>query len=153
MKKNIFILALFSILSVSCIHANESSERGIAVSDSRVTLNQTDKETVLKMILSHPDLQMFLHPEVAGRIPVKVMGDSQFNNDLQIVMFGEQVQFVAPGVDTEAVPVWEIVDFTRSGNGVFRFMLRYAIEGVRVEGAIKRSGSSWQFTEFRVSET
>lgn len=114
-------------------------------------MEKQDKEEVLRLILDHPDLQQYFHPEVKGRVPVRIKTTEELGNNLSIEKFGKSVE-ISPSFDSgNDTPLVEIVEFQKSNDQV-SFEIAYDIEGIVVKGNLEKGGGKWSVKEFLVSE-
>ncbi len=137
----VLILTLFT--QVGCGNTSR-------IDSEEIEMSSKDRELVIKMILDHPDLQQYLHPELLERIPVKVSHSSFSNQDISISKFGESV-LISSEKSTANSPNLDFVTFSEVGNSI-KFEIAYDIEGVTVKGLASKTGDSWNFSNFEVYE-
>ncbi|MEZ4968912.1 MAG: hypothetical protein R2814_04485 [Flavobacteriaceae bacterium] len=106
-------------------------------------LDKKDKEKIIETIMSTPDFQMFLHPNVEGRLPVQLVKNEFVTSDLNIFSNGFQVQFV----DSLTLPEGKEHQITLGNIDCFgskiSYFIYYPIEGVIISGKILKKDSSW----------
>ena len=112
----------------------------------------SEKEVLFKMILDHPDFQQYLHPELEGRVPLKVKSNDELGTDLSIEKFGQAIRFVDAVDSDENTPLLDVVAFNISGKQV-RFDIRYEIEGVTLRGMLEQDAGEWKFKSVEVFES
>jgi hypothetical protein len=78
---------------------------------------------VVKQILQHPEISMYLHPEVEGRVPV-VLQSNFVDRELKLILFGKPVIVVT---DSKKQLITNIY-FSFFKNG--EVSIRYPVEGV-----------------------
>lgn len=113
-------------------------------------MNNTDKELVIKMILDHPDLQQYLHPELIERVPIKISNISVSNQSLSIRKFNKLVEVVTDKSDNKS-PSLDFISFIQEENNV-NFEISYNVEGVTIKGIAKKIDGRWSFIDFDVYE-
>jgi hypothetical protein len=110
-----------------------------------------DNEIIVSMILSHPDLQSYLHPEVAGRLPIKVITTKEMGVNYSMEQHGMPVAFYTNKSEEGNNAFIQFKSFVVM-NDECVFELAYPIEGVVVNGKVKKINNSWAFSEFGVVE-
>lgn len=103
---------------------------------------------VIQSILDHKDLQVYLHPEVAGRVPLKVRTGGYFDEDIEIQKFGRRVVVTNSPIEG---PHIEFKDFTQENKEV-HFSFVYEEEGLLVEGDLTLNGEEVSFHRYLVIE-
>jgi hypothetical protein len=114
-------------------------------------MSSADNAAVLKMILDHPDLQQYLHPEVEGRVPVRIKSNDALGTDVSVEKFGKPVAFVTTAAATEDAPVLDVKAFDVAGDTV-TFRIDYAAEGMTAKGELEKTGGQWSFKSFEAVE-
>ena len=108
----------------------------------------SDVDAVLQAVLTHDAFAPYLHPEVRGRVPVRVSGKALPNEPLSLSLHGKPVERVeAPA----AGPVVEIQQWSVS-EGTARVALRYDVEGVRGAFELGKDGGHWRVVQAQVVE-
>ena len=148
--QRIAAFALVSGFVVAACSVNGGVNDGLA--SGAKTMSSNEKATLFKMILDHPELQQYLHPEVAQRVPVRVKSNAELGSDLAVEKFGQTIKFVdGAGVD-EDLPVLEVVTFEISEDRV-DFLIRYEVEGVTLRGVLAKEADEWTFEAIEIVET
>lgn len=115
-----------------------------AGAQSRLTTE--DYSQLLQAVLDHGSLAPFLHPEVPGRLPVKVTGVLMKGATVQ--KFGKPVEFLEQA-DSEAVLI--IRELLVEGPKA-RVVLVYPIEGVSGRFVLSRGKGGWKVDSANVLE-
>ena len=113
-------------------------------------ISNSEKAQILELVLTHPDLKQYFHPELKGRVPVKILRSADFGEDVSLSLLGEEVLIVDDRL-SEDDPVFEIVTFNLSDDAV-ELRLNYRIEGVGVEASLKKDAGEWHITEYEAYE-
>ncbi len=141
----IFLLFASVLLLMAC-----GSDAEVNEEDKIVSIN--DKEAIFTMILAHPDLQQYLHPEVKGRIPLKVKSNEILGVNISVTKFDKPVEFHASSNAAEDAALLEVVAFdVNADKAVFEIL--YAIEGITIKGALEKHNDQWSFVEFEITES
>ncbi|MFC4220014.1 hypothetical protein ACFOWS_07710 [Flagellimonas marina] len=106
-------------------------------------MDKKDKEKIIEAIMATPDFQMFLHPNIEGRLPVQLVKNEFITSDLNIFSNGFQVQFV----DSLTLPEGKEHQITLgkidcTGSKI-SYSIYYPIEGVIISGKILKKDGSW----------
>lgn len=112
-------------------------------------LSASERSSLLKMIVDHPDLQPYLHPEAAGRVPVKVKSNQALGSSLSLEKFGQPVRFVA---SSEGAAVLEVLEFRLDEDRV-AFSIFYEVEGLTLRGTLVRRQDQWTFEDVEAFES
>ncbi len=147
-KYNIwFILFLTSVLMlIACDSGIKTTTEKVGVS------GKNDKEIIFSMIIEHPDLQQYFHPEEESRTPLKVKSNKTLGTDLSIMKFGKPVEFYISTDFDSSFPLFEVVLFSIVDNKA-TFDILYAVEGVTARGELKKQNNQWSFVEFNIFES
>jgi hypothetical protein len=103
-----------------------------------------EREKILEAIIETPDFQMFLHPEVEGRLPVQLVKNEFVTTDLFMKNNGYKVQFrdslILPDGMMHRIRVTNIdCEEKRLQYSVF-----YPVEGAVITGSIYKLDSIWK---------
>ncbi len=139
-----YFLLITTLILAGCDYKNEPI-------NTETIVTNAEKEVLFKMILDHPDLQQYLHPNSAGRVPLKIKSNDELGTNLSIHKFGEQVEFVDFVGSSKNIPVFEIISFKINNNRVM-FEALYDIEGVTIKGILTKNANRWSFKEVEVFE-
>lgn len=139
-----YFLLITTLILAGCDYKNEPINTEMIVTNA-------EKEILFKMILDHPDLQQYLHPNSAGRVPLKIKSNDELGTDLSIHKFGKRVEFVDFVGSSKNIPVFEIISFKINNNRVM-FEALYDIEGVTIKGILTKNANRWSFKEVEVFE-
>lgn len=146
----IFLLAFYMIFMVSVFsckknkpsvinHKTQTNQPSLV----QECLSNKDKANIIEAILTTSDFQMFLHPNLKGRLPIKLVKNQFVSSDLKIVSNGVQVQFVDSLTHPEGGEHQiTIEDIDCSGFKIL-YSVYYPIEGVIISGKILKKGDSW----------
>ena len=95
---------------------------------------------VLKLIVDHPALAPYLHPEVVGRVPLMV-SDHLLEPGVTPSKFGQPLRIVHDR-DVGAQPHLRILSFEVDGSRA-KAVVEYKVEGVRVEFDLRSNSHGW----------
>jgi len=95
---------------------------------------------VLKLIIDHPALAPYLHPEVAGRVPL-VISDHLLEPGVTPSKFGQPLLIVADR-EAGARPHLRILSFEMDGSRA-RALIAYKVEGVEAQFTLERDSKGW----------
>src|SRR6266571_4655631 len=105
---------------------------------------------VLKLIVDHPTLAPYLHPEVAGRVPLAV-SDHLLAPGVTPSKFGQPLRIVHDR-DVGAQPHLRIMSFELDGSRA-KAVVEYRVEGVRAVFDLRgNSNGWWTVVDARVTE-
>jgi len=124
-------------------------DRGKMANEDKKMVNAS-RENILQMIIDHNDVQTYLHPEVAGRVPLMIISNED-TSGLDVEFYGKPVKFVSKADVSEDAAVLE-VDKLSINDGNAEFLLHYNIEGVEIKGAAIRKDAEWVLDDILVSE-
>lgn len=95
---------------------------------------------VLKLIIGHPALSKYLHPEIEGRVPL-VVSDHLLESGVTPSKFGKPVRILS---DREAgtLPHLRFTSFEVEGTRATA-SLEYKVEGVEAVFTLETSPSGW----------
>ncbi len=136
------------LISSGCKNAGKTkAENSGSKEKSETTKNcfsKIEKEKALETILGTNDFQMFLHPEVEGRLPVKMVVNEFVTPDLKITSHERPVVFkdslILPYGDILRLRITEM-DCTKM---VFSYSIFYPMEGAVLTGTAKKVKSEWE---------
>jgi len=105
---------------------------------------------VLKLIVDHPALAPYLHPEVVGRVPL-VVSDHLLEPGVTPSKFGRPLQIVPErGVGTR--PHLRILSFEVDGSRA-KAVVEYRVEGVQAVFDLRQSKGWWTVVDAKVVRT
>ncbi len=146
MKKSILItLAVIGL--ISCKEVNKST--------TAKTENQKKSEAaiIVQKILDVPQIQWMYHPEIEGRIPVKVLETKQIKKGLHLTKFGKKVQILsASDLKNKKGKDCVFITYQQTTKDTLSFKLSYPLEGVAAHGKLIRKGNKWKVLNTAVSE-
>ncbi len=146
MRGRIGLVLLFFTMAAltACAAGGGRDKKGAA-------LEGDGKEIVFKLIIDHPDLQQYFHPELTGRIPLKVKSADLAAAGPKIEKFGKPVEFFSSSAPLADAPYLEVISLhMESGRAVFE--LFYAEEGVSIKGVMLKQDGQWAFEDYEVYE-
>ncbi len=110
---------------------------------------KNDDAEILRAVLTHERFAMYLHPDVAGRVPVVVSGEARPRGPVDLELHGAAVSIV----DTAPADAAVVLISTWSIEGdTAHVALGYPIEGVVASFDLARSDAGWRVTEADVAE-
>src|SRR6266481_5158220 len=95
---------------------------------------------VLKLIVEHPVLAPYLHPEIAGRVPL-VVSDHLLEPGVTPSRFGQPLRIV-PDREVGTKPHLRILSFDVDGSRA-RAVVEYKVEGVQAVFDLRRDSKGW----------
>ena len=105
---------------------------------------------VLKLIVEHPALGPYLHPERVGRVPL-VVSDHLLEPGITPSRFGQPLRIVHDR-DVGTQPHLRILSFTVDGSRA-KAVAEYKVEGVQAVFDLRRDSKGWwTVTEAKVVE-
>ncbi len=110
----------------------------------------SETHQAFKMILDHPDLQAYLHPEKPGRVPLVLKGESQLIQGLSHKKFQKPVQTLSNSDATPATPYFQVEMFAETKMQI-QFALNYEAEGIGIRGRLVKSDGKLVFSEYEIS--
>ena len=117
---------------------------GIDLSWATDSANQQSQSlvprAVLKLIIDHPALAQYLHPEVAGRVPL-VVSDHLLEPGVTPSKFGQPLRIVSDR-EAGAQPHIRIVKFAIDGPRA-KLTMEYKAERVEATFNLTRDSSGW----------
>lgn len=106
-------------------------------------ISKTEKERMIEAILRTPDFQLFLHPKVEGRLPVRLQKNEFITRDLEIKSNDLAVIFE----DSLDLPYGSIhrlrITDMDCENKKFSYSIFYPIEGAVITGTVRKADTSW----------
>ena len=110
-----------------------------------VRLARGDLERIVQLVLEHKDMAMYLHPELAERVPVRVAFESAYaGSSIGVAMYGKPVRVVTGG-DAVRMTIRGTANTAKVG-------VEYRPEGVHGTFRLVREGDVWKVTEAQVFE-
>ncbi len=104
----------------------------------------------LKLIVEHPALAPYLHPEIAGRLPL-VVSDHLLEPGVTPSRFGQPLRIV-PDREVGTKPHLRILSFDVDGSRA-RAVVEYKVEGVQAGFDLRRDSKGWwTVVDARVAE-
>lgn len=109
--------------------------------------------SVIAAVLDSRPMAMYLHPEVEGRVPVRIAGPALAGVTVDAVAQGQPVKLltvVEATVDPEGpCVIFERIDI---GEATAEVELRYPIEGVIGRFVLEREGAGWRIVKAELAE-
>lgn len=109
--------------------------------------------SVIAAVLDSRPMTMYLHPEVEGRVPVRVAGPALAGVTVDAIAQGQPVKMLTADeatADPEAACViFERIDV---GEATAEVELRYPIEGVIGRILLEREGAGWRIVKAELAE-
>lgn len=112
-----------------------------------VPLASEDVSPVVAAVLQHRDVAMYLHPDVPGRVPVRVALAAPYDRtEIDITLYGAPVRRVGQD-DAAAVAL----TLKSHADGV-RVELAYRPEGITGHLDVQKRDGAWQVVDARILE-
>jgi hypothetical protein len=100
-------------------------------------LDQADLNQIISAVLTHKVVSMYLHPEVPGRLPVKVAIAAPYSEiPVGLVLYGKPVKVVSPAADAVNLAI------SPSAEGAV-VRVSYRQEGIVGTVTLKRGQAQW----------
>ena len=110
-------------------------------------LAAAELDEAVRLVLQHPDVAMYLHPEVPERVPVRVALAAPYASArLGVALYGKPVR-VTSASDRSAVLLT-----VRATEKTVKVTVAYAPEGIHGTVRLSRDGAKLQVTEARIFE-
>lgn len=134
------------MFQAGCRSTPEGTGQGVPQQGRNANITQD----MVRQVLDNPKLELFLHPEVEGRIPV-VLSDHLLASPMDLSKYGQPVRVSADTTPTERA----ILRFTRltlgDNNATLEFV--YDIEGVYGKCTFARAADgTWLLSAMSVWE-
>lgn len=104
---------------------------------------------VIQTILDYPKLEIFLHPNVEGRVPVLISGQ-MLPSRVRIVKYGRDVLRMNLS-ETEGKPVI-IFDELTITSSESKVRLRYPAEGIHASFTLTKKSDLWTVERVQITE-
>lgn len=109
-------------------------------------LSGTEINQIVGAVLARKEVAMYLHPEVPGRLPVKVAVDSPYSDTpLDLVLYGKPVKVVSNSTDAVEMAI------ASSAEGV-TVKVSYRPEGMAGTIKLKRRQAQWSVIRASIYE-
>lgn len=95
---------------------------------------------VVRLVIDHPALAVYLHPEVAGRVPL-IISDNLLAADIKLSKFGQPVRIVHD-LEVGAQPHIRFLSFQVDGRRA-KATIEYKVEGVQAVFILEQRSSGW----------
>ncbi len=102
----------------------------------------------LQLIIEHPDLQKYLHPDVEGRTPLVIKTSSPSILEMKLKVYDRPI-IIKREINQKAFI--EVLNFSKNGADL-NFLLSYDIEGIEVAGQLSLTDSVWNIIYYRITE-
>lgn len=137
-------MIFFLLLQLALLSCGDSGKKEdtnpLQKSTSQPCLDIQEKTEALESILATEDFQIFLHPEIADRLPVRIMKTDFITNDLKIISNGQPVEVV----DSATELVHRIrIDTSGCEEKLLRFSIFYPVESAHIAGFAKKEENAW----------
>ncbi|MBD1259903.1 hypothetical protein HZY62_04835 [Maribacter polysiphoniae] len=143
-KKIIIVFSIFFVfpLFIGCKEKTKvRPEENIG--GSAICFTKSEKEKIITTIFGTPDFQMFLHPNVEGRLPIQLVKNEFITPDLRIESNGYAIVFKDSLVLPEGtIHEIRIIDQDCEKKRV-SYSIFYPIEGAVLTGTIIKSDTLW----------
>lgn len=133
--------------------ASTDATRDEAPTDAPPAVAEPSTSSVIAAVLDSRPMTMYLHPEVEGRVPVKVAGPALAGVTVDAIAQGQPVKMLTVSeatTDPEAACV--IFERIEIGEATAEVELRYPIEGVIGRFLLEREGAGWRIVKAELAE-
>lgn len=114
---------------------------------AEVQLSVVELNAIVRQVLEHKDVAMYLHPELPERVPVRVaLNEAYAASKLELALYGEPVR-LAHASDRAAVQLT-----VRATDQTAKVTVAYAPEGIHGTIRFAREGTAWRVTEATIYE-
>jgi hypothetical protein len=125
------------------VKKNFSEEKILEVKNNKSCFSKTEREKVLKSVLSSKSFQKFLHPEAINRLPIRIIKNDFITSDLRLESNGYNVILVDSsnlGDDlAHRIKFYKIDCNEKKLN----YSVFYPIEAASISGEVYKSNSLW----------
>jgi len=150
MRKLTF-LVIGLLFTVSC---KEQRSTDALKQDKLAVEMPNESEIVLQKLLDLPKLQWVFHPEIAERLPIKILKNEFVPDSLKLLKFDENVRIAAlPSFQKENIQDYILIKDLNIKKDTARFDLDYEIEGVSAKGTFIKISSEWVVQDYTISES
>lgn len=114
---------------------------------------EMEKGKIIEMIINNPELKIYLHPEVRGRIPVVLIKNSIVTNEFPIKCCGKRVKYISEKDSTIIISrnYLEFTEFKFISGSELNVSFSYPIEGIRCEVNLKKD-KKWKIIKYHIVE-
>ena len=95
---------------------------------------------VVRLVIDHPSLAGYLHPEVAGRVPL-IISDHLLAVDIKLSKFGQPVRIVHDS-EVGSRPHLRFLSFQVDGRRA-KVTIEYKVEGVQSVFILEQGSNGW----------
>lgn len=147
-----FSLIVLLIFFTACHLDNRKSvvrnNGSIAATEPQITKQPSAQELIQKM-LDLPQWQWVYHPEVNGRLPVKMLKNDFVADSLILIKFNQKVQI---GVDTRNTKEYVEIEKLKIKDDTAYFIMEYPSEGAVANGHFIKRNKVWMIDKYTVIE-
>lgn len=136
------IIILLSLLYGGCGFINKPAQNP-----------EPDKKKLIEMIINQPELDMYLHPEIPGRIPLTIVKNKYIDSAYFMKKFNKPIRFVSLE-EAKINSIRNYIEITQykfiSGTQILVEFI-YPIEGLVCNIRMKYD-KGWKIVEYEIIE-
>ena len=107
-------------------------------------------ESIVQLVIDLPQLQAFLHPELADRKPLVLIESKEVSPDLSLKKFGQPVSIVQLNA-AKGKPYLQLTELQVTGSKA-KVRLDYPVEGVGGEAELEEKNGVWSVVKSEIWE-
>lgn len=110
-------------------------------------------EILVQDILDLPELQWIYHPEVKGRLPIKILESGLVTKELNLSKFNKEVLILTKEeLEINKIPDYVFIEELFFVGDTVKFYLTYDVEGAFADGKFVRVQGKWTPLDYAVGE-
>ncbi|MDO6602288.1 hypothetical protein [Arenibacter palladensis] len=140
-------IILVNLIFIALVHISCREKIKVEIKENNLEANQCftkgEREEIIKTIIETSDFQMFLHPNVKGRLPVQLVKNEFVTSDLKIKSNGYQVIFRDSLILPEGTIHRIRMEEEDCKSKKVTYSVFYPVEGAILTGTIVKSDTKW----------
>mgnify|MGYP000341978445 FL=1 len=148
--KKVYLLLFGVLLIVSC---KETKTKDNPKPEVVSIKKGSETQVIVQKILDLPKLQWMFHPEVADRLPIKLVENRIINDILKLQKFDKSVRIATKAsFEKEKIRDYLVFEELILKVDTAYFAFNFPIEGVTAKGKLVKISEEWTAQEYTVSE-
>lgn len=125
----------------------------IGLTTLSIAQSETDIRTVIQMSIDIDELHPYYHPEKQGRKPLTIEANEVISSDLELLKFGESVQFMKkPDLFFNNIDAFLVFDKFEISSTTASVLFHYRVEGIKIMLTFEKKNGSWLLKTKKLSE-